>query len=1310
VPRSFRRSLVLTVLLALAAFGLGGVTPAGAAAPDAGTDTLPTLSLGQSHACALRSNGAAWCWGSTGDESLPPQETFRVVSASGNLHSCGVITDGTVRCWGDDSDDQSSPTTDRFRDVSAGSRHTCGVRSDGTLACWGNDDDGQSTPPEGRFRLVSAGDAHTCALAVDGSIACWGSDRSDQATPPAGQFIALSAGFAHTCAIGVDGIPVCWGADESDQLDAPATQLTSVSSGYNHSCGLTPDGHAVCWGHDAYGESTVPQDRFLAVAAGYLTTCGLRPDSTIACWGYETWEGPLAEQPGPVGRWSVASGGSHSCAVSNDSLLYCWGADDAGQATPPSGAWRAVSAGDAATCAVGVDGSVGCWGAAIDGTPPTVPLRQLAVSDAFACGIAGDGSLSCWGNGDAGRTTPPTGAFRSVAVGDAFGCAIAGDGTIQCWGAGDAGQTTPPAGTYVALSASGRTACAIAADGTLACWGADDAGEATPPAGSFVSIGVGPTTSCALTDAGTATCWGAPLPDTAAAPGDAHLTQVAVGGDHACGVVSNGILDCWGADDAGQAQPPVPGAPVASRPIEPQAVDEDAAFELSVPSDTFTDDQPLTLSAELADGSDLPTWLRFTPEASLFSGTPADADVGTITVALIATDTEGLTGRTTFDLTVQNTNDAPLTGRQLPEQQLTEDSEWTYVIPDDAFADDDLDSGDSFTWSVTSGDGSALPGWLRFDAATHTLSGVPARADIGQTSLLITVTDAQGLPAQNFLPLRIERVNHPPTVAQAIPEQKAIQDQDFTFTFTRDTFTEPDSDDTLVFDATQKGGDPLPPWLSFARSDRTFRGVPRDADVGTLVVTITGTDKAGASASTDFALRVVNVNDPPALVSRLADQTVVQDQPFVLTLSEDAFTDADIDIGDSLSLRAVGPDGGPLPAWLSFDPATRTFSGVPHDADAGKSVITVVATDSVGEEAAGSFTLTVEDINDTPAVSDPVPDQVAPVNQLFTLDLDPAMFLDEDVDTGDQFEITVLREDRSPLPAWLTFDGETLAFSGTPTDADIGQLPVSIIAVDSQGAEGVDTFIIDVRPESDLPTAPDVTMRKTTVAANGRLPLIVDWSAGREANGARPRYQLDVRSLGKKGWGKYKTAVRALSRTGTNRFLKPGTYQFRVRTNPANGQPGDWVEAAPFQLIALQETDKSIEYQGSWSKQARKGALGEQVRRTVRPGDSFRVPVSGSGAALVMTAGPGQGVIEVCLDPGTPTTSCRIVDLSTLRKSTRQVVTNLRNLPEGEHTLQVTVREAPVELDAVLLIGPAPVEPTDQGTSPAPAASTPPAQ
>ena len=120
------------------------------------------------------------------------------------------------------------------------------------------------------------------------------------------------------------------------------------------------------------------------------------------------------------------------------------------------------------------------------------------------------------------------------------------------------------------------------------------------------------------------------------------------------------------------------------------------------------------------------------------------------------------------------------------------------MLPENAFTDEDLDSGDSLTWSVVNGDGTALPAWLRFDQATRTISGTPSRDDIGQLSLLVTATDTSGQAIQTGLNVRIARINHPPTVNKAIAQQKAIQDQEFTFTFAKDTFKEKDDGDTLA--------------------------------------------------------------------------------------------------------------------------------------------------------------------------------------------------------------------------------------------------------------------------------------------------------------------------------------------------------------------------------------------------------------------------------------------------------------------------------------------------------------------------------
>jgi hypothetical protein len=50
----------------------------------------------------------------------------------------------------------------------------------------------------------------------------------------------------------------------------------------------------------------------------------------------------------------------------------------------------------------------------------------------------------------------------------------------------------------------------------------------------------------------------------------------------------------------------------------------------------------------------------------------------------------------------------------------------------------------------------------------------------------------------------------------------------------------------------------------------------------------------------------------------------------------------------------------PLPAWLSFDKETKTFSGVPTSADTGKYNILIKAQDRDGAYASGEMTLTIE--------------------------------------------------------------------------------------------------------------------------------------------------------------------------------------------------------------------------------------------------------------------------------------------------------------------------------------------------------------
>ena len=101
-----------------------------------------------------------------------------------------------------------------------------------------------------------------------------------------------------------------------------------------------------------------------------------------------------------------------------------------------------------------------------------------------------------------------------------------------------------------------------------------------------------------------------------------------------------------------------------------------------------------------------------------------------------------------------------------------------------------------------------------------------------------------------------------------------------------------------------------------------------------------------------------------------------------------------MDAGDSLTYTASG-----LPAWLSFDAATRTFTGTPANTDVGTITITVRATDGSAAFVEDQFDITVSNTNDAPTVANAIPDQGATEDAAFNFHFAANTFAD--VDAGD---------------------------------------------------------------------------------------------------------------------------------------------------------------------------------------------------------------------------------------------------------------------------------------------------------------------
>lgn len=95
--------------------------------------------------------------------------------------------------------------------------------------------------------------------------------------------------------------------------------------------------------------------------------------------------------------------------------------------------------------------------------------------------------------------------------------------------------------------------------------------------------------------------------------------------------------------------PPVAGT------IANQTATIENAYSFMIPADAFTVGEGTGLSIDVrnSDGSDIPAWLEYDGTTSTLTGTPSEANLGTVSLRAIATDDYGSKSYIDFDLAVE---------------------------------------------------------------------------------------------------------------------------------------------------------------------------------------------------------------------------------------------------------------------------------------------------------------------------------------------------------------------------------------------------------------------------------------------------------------------------------------------------------------------------------------------------------------------------------------------------------------------------------------------------------------------------------
>jgi alpha-tubulin suppressor-like RCC1 family protein len=283
------------------------------------------LAVGRFHACGVpKAGGLVQCTGLNSSGALGTGNTtqklaFTPIASNaayaslgwqaidaGESHSCAIASDGSLWCWGSNCHGQvdgastagsfSSPVKmlpalgNGWSAVATGASHTCATRTDGALYCWGRNQNGQ-----GGFGAATTESG--CVVKVAPQLV------------GAGYSTKLGLGLNHSCAVKLDGSLWCWGGNSSSQLgDNTTTQANAplrvgvdsdwveVRAGNASTCARKASGSVWCWGSNTFGQlgvgdlgtrkvpALVSMDAHSELFAGYGSACAIRAGA-LHCWG-----------------------------------------------------------------------------------------------------------------------------------------------------------------------------------------------------------------------------------------------------------------------------------------------------------------------------------------------------------------------------------------------------------------------------------------------------------------------------------------------------------------------------------------------------------------------------------------------------------------------------------------------------------------------------------------------------------------------------------------------------------------------------------------------------------------------------------------------------------------------------------------------------------------------------------------------------------------------------------------------------------------------------------------------------------------
>ena len=456
----------------------------------------------------------------------------------------------------------------------------------------------------------------------------------------------------------------------------------------------------------------------------------------------------------------------------------------------------------------------------------------------------------------------------------------------------------------------------------------------------------------------------------------------------------------------------------ASTPIV--TVDERASYRYDI---ALTDPDAGDAASIVAEA--LPGWLTLMDAgdgSAVLSGVPGAADIGVHAVTLRAIDLAGASVIQSFDIAVGNVNDAPgITSTAVVEAE--ENAPYVYVV-----TAPDPDAGDSLAFSLTQ-----RPRGMSIDSASGRIDWTPDDDQVGAQRLVVRVTDAAGLFAEQSFLVAVTGVNDPP----AFDSAPVIEAKSGRIYFYQPSMSDPDAFDEVILSLVEG-----PAGMSLDLDTGVLAWTPTRAQLGEHVVSLRAEDAAGALATQTFTITVTLGNAAPVIVSQ--PLVLVEEQADYLYTIEAIDEDPE-DTAFTYAL-VLGPAG------MQVDADSGALNWQPQAGDIGIHAINVRVADAQGAFTEQAYLLEVENVNEAPQFVS------APPGAAVAGDVYVYAAAATDPDAGDS--LTFSLQDAPNDVVLLPSQGLLL---WRPDSAQAGMQSITLRVADAAGLIDEQTFTVDVR-------------------------------------------------------------------------------------------------------------------------------------------------------------------------------------------------------------------------------------------------------